>query len=88
MRLKTDYFCSGRIERYTEDGKHWREAMPQELYDLTKKDPEHLVFFGRGEPQPASAFEDTCLPGGYPYLAGIAALLPVYVEVVCVGAES
>lgn len=76
--IKTIYRASGGEENVTPDGRKWREATPRELAELP---PEALVCFRNGDPKPAGEYADLRLPGNYPFLAGIAALLPVYVEV-------
>lgn len=62
--------------RIADDGTVWREATPGELADPA---PDLLIFWGRGEPEYASKYRDFYLPGDYPLLAGLAALMPVYV---------
>lgn len=62
--------------RVADDDTVWREATPGELADPA---PDLLIFWGKGEPEYASKYTGLCLPGDYPVLAGLAALMPVYV---------
>lgn len=65
--------------RVADDGTTWREATPKELADAPD---DTLVWFGKAgtEPTPKSGYSNLYLAGNYPYLIGIAALLPVYVR--------
>lgn len=83
--IETRYYGSGRTEHVTpEDGAHWREATPAELHRLLREDPWHRVIVGvRGQAVPACHFSGMVLAGGYPFLPGIAALIPVYAEIEC-----
>ncbi len=78
MKMETLYYGDGSVVRKTEDGRKWREASQAELARL---EPDALVFMaGSGEPKPVSHYDGYYLAGGYPFLLGIACLLPVYVE--------
>lgn len=71
-----DGFPTGRI---ADDGSVWHEAAPKEIAQLPD---DALVWFGKEgtEPRVKAHYAGYVLAGGYPYLAGIAALLPVYVR--------
>jgi hypothetical protein len=67
--------------RFTmDDGTTWREATRQELFNAP---PDLMVKFSLAEdstPKPAGEYTSLRFPGNYPFLAGLAALRPVYIE--------
>lgn len=67
------------VRRIADDGTVWREATPKELSEASS---DLLVYFGKPDTDPvhASTYDQYRLPGNYPFLVGIAALLPVYVQ--------
>jgi hypothetical protein len=86
VKMETHRYVN-RTEYVTgEDGAHWREATPVELMRILDEEPEHRVIVNHGEPCPASKYAGMYLAGSYPFLPGICHLMPVYVEVTCVGA--
>lgn len=87
MSVLEHSYYGRRVEHTTKDGAHWREATPRDLSYILRNEPEHRVIVGQGEPSPASKYAGYYLPGDYSFLVGIAALFPVYVEVLCVVAE-
>jgi hypothetical protein len=62
-----------------DDGTIWREATPKELAEASG---DLLVYFGKPDTSPVhvSTYDQLRLPGNYPFLPGIAQLLPVYVQ--------
>jgi hypothetical protein len=65
--------------RVANDGTVWREATPRELSEASA---DLLVYFGKPgtDPVHVSTYDQYKLPGGCPFLVGIAQLLPVYVQ--------
>lgn len=65
--------------RVADDGTVWREATPRELSEASS---DLLVYFGKPgtDPVHVSTYDQYKLPGNYPFLVGIAQLLPVYVQ--------
>jgi hypothetical protein len=62
-----------------DDGTIWREATPKELANAPG---DLLIYFGKPGTSPVhvNIYDQLRLPGNYPFLPGIAQLLPVYVQ--------
>jgi hypothetical protein len=66
------------VRKVADDGTVWREATPKELAEAPD---DQLVWSGKDgtEPKPKSEYYAYRLPGNFPFLVGISALMPVYV---------
>lgn len=67
------------VRRIADDGTVWHEATPKELSEAPS---DLLVYLGKPGTSPVrvSTYDQYKLPGNYPFLVGIAQLLPVYVQ--------
>jgi hypothetical protein len=85
VALRADGSARRVTELETTDGRHWREALDPAALDTL--DPGTLIFFGRGEPRPASAYAHTIMLIDGQAAAFLPALpemgITVYVEQPC-----